>query len=261
MPCCRRGCCLGSLCNNWLENDMIASFAHNFIFIKTRKTAGSSIELALGRLCGDDDIITTLGFDEPIRWEHGWRGAQNFSQSARLARKYLAISNRRDAAQLVKLQRKIRKRGGFHPHMGARRLVKQLDAAFWSRAYKWTVERHPYEKAVSLAYFKIWRQSLSPGSFQETLNNLIANNRIDDRFRYTIDGRLAVDEIIKFEELPVAFPRLIAKLGLTFDGELPRAKSTQRADRRPARDVLSQKQKDAIFTSCRATFEMFGYER
>ena len=39
---------------------MIVSHAHKFIFLKTKKTAGTSIELALSTLCGDEDVITPL---------------------------------------------------------------------------------------------------------------------------------------------------------------------------------------------------------
>tara|TARA_R110000824_G_scaffold144739_3_gene312786 strand:+ start:799 stop:2319 length:1521 start_codon:yes stop_codon:yes gene_type:complete len=37
---------------------MIISYKHKFIFMKTRKTAGSSIQKALVEFCGPDDIIT-----------------------------------------------------------------------------------------------------------------------------------------------------------------------------------------------------------
>ena len=39
---------------------MIVSHTHKFIFLKTKKTAGTSIELALSELCGPDDVITPL---------------------------------------------------------------------------------------------------------------------------------------------------------------------------------------------------------
>ncbi len=37
---------------------VIVSHEHGFIFMKTRKTAGTSVEIALSRICGPDDVIT-----------------------------------------------------------------------------------------------------------------------------------------------------------------------------------------------------------
>jgi hypothetical protein len=37
---------------------MILSHEHKFIFLRTKKTAGTSIELALFELCGPNDVIT-----------------------------------------------------------------------------------------------------------------------------------------------------------------------------------------------------------
>ena len=42
---------------------MIISFKHKFIFMKTRKTAGSSIQAALSKICGEEDIITGSNYD------------------------------------------------------------------------------------------------------------------------------------------------------------------------------------------------------
>jgi hypothetical protein len=38
----------------------IISFSHNFIFVKTRKTAGTSLEVHLAQQCADDDIISPI---------------------------------------------------------------------------------------------------------------------------------------------------------------------------------------------------------
>ncbi|MEM7193183.1 MAG: hypothetical protein AAF405_10065, partial [Pseudomonadota bacterium] len=61
---------------------MIISHKHKFIFLKTKKTAGTSVELALSQICGESDVITPLAAaDEALRadglraqnWErHGW---------------------------------------------------------------------------------------------------------------------------------------------------------------------------------------------
>jgi hypothetical protein len=40
---------------------MIVSYLHKFIFIRTKKTAGTTVEMTLAPACGPDDIITPLG--------------------------------------------------------------------------------------------------------------------------------------------------------------------------------------------------------
>src|SRR5262245_48596163 len=56
---------------------MILSLEHKLIFLRTKKTAGTSIELALSELCGPDDIITPLTREDEAR-RAGRRGAQNW---------------------------------------------------------------------------------------------------------------------------------------------------------------------------------------
>ena len=59
---------------------MIISRAHNFIFIKTRKTAGSSMEMALASHVGPEDVVTPLGFAQDIERFRTWGVLpQNFS--------------------------------------------------------------------------------------------------------------------------------------------------------------------------------------
>jgi hypothetical protein len=59
---------------------MIISHKHKFIFIKPQKTAGTSVELMLSRICGDKDVITPLGFDpDPnVREKHNATPPQNY---------------------------------------------------------------------------------------------------------------------------------------------------------------------------------------
>jgi len=59
---------------------MIISHAHRFVFIKTRKTAGTSLEIARSRYCGARDVITAIDAEVAVDYvasfedlEAAWR--------------------------------------------------------------------------------------------------------------------------------------------------------------------------------------------
>ena len=61
---------------------MILSHKYKFIFLKTNKTAGTSIELALSKFCEAEDIITPVTpQDEELRRSLGHPGPQNHCPS------------------------------------------------------------------------------------------------------------------------------------------------------------------------------------
>ena len=64
---------------------MIISHSHRYIFIKSEKTAGTSVEAALSKHCTDSDIVTPLGdywFNrgEKGEWIHSAMNAEGFFQ-------------------------------------------------------------------------------------------------------------------------------------------------------------------------------------
>ena len=217
---------------------MIASFEHGFIFIKTRKTAGTAIELVLSSLCGDADIITPIHpDDEKIRQVHGWRGPQNFRVGPAPVSGHEGVLERGDEADYQEMMKGHPTGNEYYNHMPATLARRMLGEAFWQKAHKWTIERHPYEKAVSQAYFKMWFMGKPVAAFQDMLDELIAGNEIDNSDLYTIDGKVALDEIIRQEDLPGSFQAVLAKSGLRFDGALPRASTCRCAS--PACEPLA----------------------
>ena len=90
---------------------MIISHKHKFIFIKLRKTAGTSMEIALSSLCKGEDIITPISaLDEKARSELGFQGPRNYT----VPLKYYSFSD--CGKRLFKGRKKI-----YYNHMPANR--------------------------------------------------------------------------------------------------------------------------------------------
>lgn len=238
---------------------VIASFQHGFVFLKTFKTASTSIELALSPFCGPDDVLAPIGAP---RWEFERQrlGAlpQNFSRNP-------AVENRLRAAILAEDRQAIREvvrvenpqGGGCTAHMTAATIRQRVPPDFWDRAVKVSSERHPYEKAVSLAYFG-FREA---DDFRAHLDEVVRNGEYVGFPIYSIDGKPVVDEWIVYDSLEQDVNRIAGGLGLPTPLALPRARSHQRADRTPATEVLNARQKRIIRRHCAAEFDLFGWER
>jgi hypothetical protein len=239
---------------------MIISRLHNFIFIKTRKTAGSSIETALAAHAGPDDIVTPFGPDEESERYRAFPNAfpRNYSADKALEKAYrdaIVSSDRSAMRNAFRALGEVNQGSGFGRHAGAKRAIKLAGEKFWDGAYKFTVERHPYEKAVSLAWFGRGRRD-----FAEALDEVLQGKGYANFNLYSIDGKPAVDFIVRYESLADDMAVVEKKLGLDIVAKLPRQKSHQRIDRRPAREVLTDAQKKIVRDTCRDEFAYFGYE-
>lgn len=98
---------------------MIVSHKHRFIFFKTRKTAGTSLQIALSEFCGEDDIITG---------SHKFYGKETEDHSAGINMDKF-ITN--------------------HPHPPLKQVKKFLGENIWNSYFKFAFVRNPYEIAVS----------------------------------------------------------------------------------------------------------------
>ncbi len=119
---------------------MIVSHRYRFIFIKTRKTAGTSVEIALSKYCGPDDIVTEIeAEDEALRRRLGYRGPQNH-------RKPLHRYGAHDWWRLVRARRRAVR---YWNHMGFRDVRRLVPAEVWNGYFKFCFERNPWSKALS----------------------------------------------------------------------------------------------------------------
>ena len=129
---------------------MIISYSRNFIFIKTKKTAGTTVEAVLATGCGVEDIISRVSGDK-------YPGSDLLIPG----RKSLACPEDADEPDDSDDDESLPKGSahGFNAHSTAEDARDLLDPEFWNSAIKITAERHPYEKAVSQAYYRMFKRN------------------------------------------------------------------------------------------------------
>jgi len=226
---------------------LIICHKHRFIFIKTVKTAGTSIEIGLSKFCGGDDVITQISDeDEAVRTTLGYLGPQN-------------NPNRISLGNAVRYLRGRPLRGDFHNHISAAKVRSLVDTRIWTQYFKFCFERNPWDKTISHYYWKTG--SADPSA----LDRFIASSEMRRLKRggidlYTENGKVAVDQIFKYENLQEELQKIGATIGVPEPISIPSTKSTYRKDRRHYRDVLSGPQRDAIAKRFKAEIELMGYE-
>lgn len=216
---------------------MIISHKHKFIFIKTRKTAGTSLEIALSSICDKDDIITTITPEDEIkRKELGFTSAQNYHIPLR---KY----KRSDLSNLItKGQLAI-----YYSHMPAQEIKDYIGHNIWNSYYKFCFERNPFDKVVSHYY---WINSTLSEKYDSIYEYMCDGylSRIKGYDLYAINKMIAVNDVFKYEDLANALKTISDRLNLNKVLTLPayKAKSQYRKDKRNYREILTDKEKEII---------------
>ena len=222
---------------------MIISHRHRFIFIKTNKTAGTSVEIVLSRYCGEEDVITPISpEDEKFRLALGYRGAQNFRISRQDTEPYTP-----GAAEVM-----------FYNHMPAVEISALVGRVIWDGYFKFCFERNPWDRAISLYYW------LYPEWPRPDFKNFLRSPEIlrlkeKGHQLYTLDGGVAVDRICRFEALEDELQQVCRMVELPTLGPLPRAKARFRSDRRPYQEVMDESDRDLVASLFADEIKLMGY--
>lgn len=228
---------------------MIVSHEHKFIFLKTKKTAGTSVEIALSKFGGPRDIITPIAppEDEKMRTDLGYCGPQNFAVPFS---KYTF----EDWKQLVTTRQRVE----HYNHEPAVLVRQRLPRETWDSYFKFTIERNPWDRALSFYHFRFHGVDPKPplSEFLETVRPK-ALSQID---LYSLNGTVAVDRVIRYEKLDAELAEIGSQLGFPSSLELPRAKGQYRKDRTPYRELIGDKERERIAQICAREIALFGYE-
>ena len=226
---------------------MIVSHKYKFIFIKTRKSAGTSIEIFLSPHCGKEDIVCpTNPHVEPHR-ARNYRGLYNPF--------YEAFLNRgRDVKGTIK---RFCRQAKFYEHMPAAVLRTRVSPQVWNSYFKFCVERNPWDKTLSFYHHR----NYTAGGKLSLEEYFQRKDWGIDYYRYMDDaGNLLVDRVVRYERLSEELGEIFGRLGIPFTGALGvRAKSEYRADRRPYREIFSPEQKEIIEKVFAREISKFGY--
>jgi len=204
---------------------MIVNHQHKFIFVKTKKTAGTTIEIGLSKFCGEQDVVTEIAVeDEKTRKALGFTGPQNHA--------------------------------GFIGHMPATTIRERLGEDIWRDYFTFTFERNPFDRAISAFYCHTQNKPLPD------INEYITNTtrRLSNWTYYTNSSGVAVDFVGRYENLIEDLRYIKEKIGLPEELTLVNAKGHTRKDRRHYSKVLNAQSRARIEKDCAREIEEFGYQ-
>lgn len=199
---------------------MIISHQHKFIFIKPHKTAGTSIELLLTRVCGPNDVITPLGFDPDanVRAKNDAKEPQNYFRPKPL--KYWEV---RDFYNLLIKRQKPNL--NYREHLNASAMRKFVGEEVWNTYRKISIVRNPWDHAISqhnwmshYGYGKVNQDFTDFLLFKyQTLWPFLSNNDL-----------YCIDHIIRYEHLNEDWKNLQNHFDVMLPTDVPFTKTNTR---------------------------------
>jgi hypothetical protein len=268
---------------------VIVSHQHRFIFLHSRKTAGSALTLALLRCLNRDDhwynapgsliMMEALkgGFVPPpathpeVVAELQVRGGARFARRALRRPQRLDHEQRRtfvDAYNSLQLPYP-RKDGGGWQHVGAATARDHLGQRVWDSYFKFAFERDPWDRMVSLYWWRMRREQSAPAvSFRDFIRAIASGDRTRMRAHkatkysnwhiYTIGDALAVDQLGRYETLAEDLRSVMDKVGVSLGDHLPQSKHWAR--RSGVAELYDRETVQLVADIFHREIELLGYQ-
>ena len=184
---------------------MIISYKHNFIFVKTHKTAGTTVQVILGKMlygnAGPDDVVTPIRpIEQPMLDKE---------------RPYRPMNG-----------------GEWEPHTTSANIISVIGREKFDSMFTFCFERNPWEKVVSWYLFHIKVGKVVDKDFETWFHDIfvVYRNKYPgwpgatdpcDWYMYTMNDEVVVDYIGRWETLQKDFEKICRIIGLEFDGIWP----------------------------------------
>lgn len=254
---------------------MIVSHKHKFIFIKTMKTAGTSIEAFLASYCEGSDIVTFLGIDDEfVRRKMGVYPMNNIRPEFTIPdEKDAPIETLQDLKEFRKAHQylwgssKGVRRISFGPHTPARKAMKKIGKACWNDYYTFCFDRDPWERTISHFYFSPKGKDIEFAT-DEQIRSYVSAKQLQGKAacnsKYYTDkkGRLLVKDLFDLANLDEVMRGICTRFGFDFERfkALPKFKGASRKDRRPYEEFLTPQTIDLIGQVNKRAIGFLGYK-
>jgi hypothetical protein len=220
---------------------MLISHLHRFIYMKTLKTGGTSVEIYFERYCTDPA-----------------KEFQALHERDSETSKWGVIGARGD--------RFVPGRTWYN-HMPAGRVRALIGPELWNSYYKFCVVRNPYDKIVSHFWHGLppeKRLHLASADFDEVRRQfqqwLTTADHPMDRTTFTISGLPVMNRYVRYEDLHAGLEDVCKNLGLPWEPSLlGRFKSDKRLRNEPYAKYYDRSSADLVGSLYQWEMQYFHY--
>lgn len=230
---------------------MIVSHKHKFIFLKTKKTAGTAVELALIPICGAQDIVTPTDPSEEVEAARNGLLPRNFVR-------------RGPSTWLPKLRTRIFKphkldKTNFYHHMPASLVKDRIGDDVWNSYFKFTIERNPWDRQISYYFYM---KSINPTKFSGMDFSTFLRSRsgnLKNTDIYLCNDVVGINFFIRYETLHQDLVTLENRLGQKLQPLLA-INVTKSKDKRPYQQFYNHADRALIEKIYWREILLFGYD-
>jgi len=171
------------------------------------------MEMALAPLCGKDDVVT------PLRANQNVHIPRNYFPKSLLGKSY---AKSRYLRKIISRHSSILG-DWYYEHMPATRVRELVGEKVWNSYYKFCFERNPWDKVVSYYNWKKNGQERKMLPFDDYVLHKTHRLPVDSKLYCDASGFI-LDDIFDYANFTVSFSKVCNRLGVPFDGAMPREK-------------------------------------
>jgi len=228
--------------------DLIISHKYKFIFIKTVKTAGTSLEVYYSQFAGGSDVLSPVFPHESHHLPRNYLGLINpFKERKKYG---FTLRNRIKEAFLLRK---------FYNHIPAYLVRERVPKPIWNSYFKFCVERNPWDKSVSHFYMMKKRNPAIKDFDHYLYHTALCHNY--PLYTDPNTQEVLVDRVLSYDRLDEELDFLFSHLGLPFSGRLDVfCKANFRANGKPYQEYYNEKSKEYIYKKFKQEIDLMQFE-